>query len=164
MDRRAQLTHALIAKSIFEALFVATLAVIFHYMAFNPYFRGWSEFHGRDIGGWAIDEAAPLKRVEVQLFIDGHFTGQAVADLSRPDVVKAHRAPDEWNGFSFQIPSLASGEHEARVYAMHESGGGKRRTLQQIGRPLRFGITASGAINAPASSPPAEDSDKYDVR
>ena len=145
-DARARLTHLLIAKAIAEALFVAGIAVGFYYTAFNPYFRGWSdEADARHVYGWVINEAAPYERVEVQLYIDNSFVASRQANLSRPDVLAEGRALDEWCGFSFETPTLAAGHHEALVYAVHSSGGGVRRTLQLIGRPLRFKVSPGEA-------------------
>jgi len=42
----------------------------------------------------------------------------------------------------FKSPPLPNGEHEAQVYAVHVSGHA-RRTLQLIGKPLRFHIEPS---------------------
>jgi hypothetical protein len=55
-------------------------------------------------------------------------------------VYAANRAGDEWHGFVFPTPKLSSGEHEARVYAVHSNGAGSRRTLQLIGKPFRFRV------------------------
>jgi hypothetical protein len=145
-SQRRRLTHLLIGKSMLEVLFVAALAVGLHYVFFNPRFRGWTEMNGRQISGWAIREDDPYRRVEVQLYIDDQFTGSQVATGARPDVVRAGRARDEWNGFNFDIPTtLARGEHEARVYVVHESGDRIRRTLQQLGHPLRFRVDEGDA-------------------
>jgi hypothetical protein len=145
-ERRARLTQLLIGKSVVEALFVAALAVGFYYMAFTPHFRGWSDVaDARRIAGWAVNEAAPDEPVEVQVYIDGRFAGNRLANLSRPDVVAAGRSRTELCGFEFDAPPLAAGEHEARVYAVHSSNGGARRTLQLIGFPLRFHLTPEEA-------------------
>lgn len=149
---RRRLTHLLIGKLTLEALFVASLAVGLHYVFFNPYYRGWAEMNGRQVSGWAVREDAPATRVEVQLYIDGRFAAHQTADYSRADVVRAGRARDEWSGFNFDLPALPRGEHEARVYVVHESGGGIRRTLQQLGRPLRFRVDEHEA--QPASAVP----------
>ena len=138
---RARLTQLLIAKSIIEALFLAAVAVAFYYTTFSPHFRGWSDVaDAHRVAGWAVNEAAPHRPVEVQVYINGRFAGNALADRSRPDVLAAGRATTALCGFQLETPPLAAGEHEARVYAVHESAGGARRTLQQIGLPLRFRI------------------------
>jgi hypothetical protein len=40
----------------------------------------------------------------------------------------------------FRLPSLPAGRHEARIYAAHDSGDGKRKSLQLLGNPLTFTI------------------------
>ena len=143
---RARLTQLLIAKSVIEALFVGVVAVGFYYTAFSPHFRGWSDVaDARLVAGWAVNEAAPDSPVEVQVYIDGRFAGDGLANHSRPDVLKAGRSTTELCGFQLETPPLAAGEHEARVYAVHPSAGGSRRTLQQIGVPLRFRIAPEEA-------------------
>lgn len=140
----------MIAKAIVEALLVGALAVGFYLTAFNPFFRGTvDEANAQHVYGWVVDERAPGARVEVQLYIDGRFAASRVADLYRPDVKSAGRALDEWHGFGFDTPPLDRGEHEARVYVAHESGGGLRRTLQLIGKPVRFSVDASASRLAP---------------
>ncbi len=139
-----RLVHFLIGKSILEALFVAALAVGFYVTAFNTNFRGWSEMGEGRVAGWVVDESAPHARVEVQLYVDDRFVADGTANVSRPDVFAAGRARDERHGFQFELPPLAAGEHVARVYAVHESGGSIRRTLQVIGKPVRFVSGAKG--------------------
>ncbi|MBD0373262.1 MAG: hypothetical protein ICV60_20660 [Pyrinomonadaceae bacterium] len=143
---RARLTQLLIAKSVIEALFVALVAVGFYYTTFSPHYRGWSDVaDAKQVAGWALNETAAGEPVEVQVYIDGRFAGDALANRPRPDVLKAGRSTTEFCGFQFETPPLAAGEHEARVYVVHGSFGGTRRTLQQIGFPLRFSITAEDA-------------------
>lgn len=138
---RTQLVNLLIGKSILETLLVGTIAVVVYLNAFPPTFHGWGEAvqETKSIAGWAVNNAAPYERVEVQLFIDGKLHGMQVAQLSRPDVVAAGWARDEWHGYSFVVSGLAPGEHEARVYALHRSGDGF--TLQLLGDPIRFAWT-----------------------
>jgi hypothetical protein len=153
----ARLTNFLLAKSILEALFVCTLAVGFYLTAFTPFFRGSLDVaDARQIAGWVVNQASPQSRVEVQLYIDGRFAGNGTAGFSRPDVKAAGRADDESHGFVFDTPPLPAGEHEARVYAVHASGSGQRRTLQLVGKPLVFSVSASEARDeATASTPEA---------
>lgn len=130
-----------------EALLVTAIAVVFYFSTTNRHLRGvLDRADSRTITGWVVDEQQPAKRVEVQLFIDDTFIADAAADQFRPDVHKAKRAEDDWHGFVFHTPALQAGEHEARVYAMHSSGAGARRTLQLIGKPFRFRVEA-GEIN-----------------
>lgn len=138
---RARLTNFLIAKSICEALFVGALAIGFYLTAFTPYFRGSLDYgDARHIAGWVVNQADPQSHVEVQLYIDGRFAGNGTADVSRPDVKSAGRAVDENHGFVFDTPALSAGPHEARVYAVHTSGAGQRRTLQLVGQPMVFSV------------------------
>ena len=134
-----RLAHFLLAKAVLEAVFVAALAVGFYLTAFNPYFRGALDVADTErVAGWAVNEGAQ-ERVEVQLYIDGRFVADTLADKSRPDVKAAGRAVDEYCGFEFRGPFvLDAGDHEARAYALHESGGGARRTLQLLGKPSSF--------------------------
>jgi len=145
---RRRLSQLLIAKSITETLLVATIAVAFYFMLFPPYFRGWGEATPHEIAGWAVNEAAPWERVEVQLFIDGSFVASGFANLSRPDVMATGWSADEWHGYSFAPASLATGEHVAQVYAMQSRGAGARRTLQQLGDPIRFVVDVNGVFRS----------------
>ena len=152
---RVRLAHLLIAKSIAEALFIGALAVGFYYFAFNPHFRGAvDEASAHSISGWVVDEARPTAHVEVQLYLDGKFVASRLADEVRPDIYAAGRAADERHGFTFPLEVRAGGEHEARVYAVHASGGEVRRTLQLVGRAMRFHITPESGEQDDSSKPP----------
>ena len=133
-----KLVNLLIAKSIIETIFVGTLAVVVYVQLFPPTFHGWGEAvaASQSISGWAVDDADPWRRVEVQLFVDGKFVGTTVAQLSRPDVKAAGWAKDEWHGYEFVVTGLTEGMHEAKVYALHRSG--ERYTLQLLGNPITF--------------------------
>ena len=141
-----RLVQLLIAKSILDVVLVSTIAVGAYVKAFPPTFHGWGEavVAERKISGWVVSSADPWRRVEVQLFIDGHLVGAQVAHLSRPDVAAAGWAKDEWHGYSFVTPALTPGAHEARVYALQQSGNGARYTLQLLGDPIRFQVNADG--------------------
>jgi len=139
------LVHILIGKSIFETLLVASLAVVFFLDAF-PRFHGWGEATPHAIAGWVVNNRAPWHRVEVQLFVDGQFAGRAVANQSRTDVVAAGWSKDEWHGFIIPIDSLKVGAHEARVYAIHDSGQGTRKTMQLVGAPIHFVVSHDGTL------------------
>jgi hypothetical protein len=134
-----RLAHVLLAKSVLEAVFVGVLAVGFYLTVFPPYFRGTLDVaDANQVAGWAVREGE-TERVEVHLYIDGRFVAHTYADQPRPDVREAGRAADEFCGFRFTGPfALEAGRHEARVYASHESGGGARRALQMIDKPLIF--------------------------
>ena len=140
---RERLTHLLLGKLVLEILFVVALASGFHYAVVNPRLRGAVDrADARTVEGWAVDARAPERRVEVQLYVDGRHAGSRLADRPRPDVRDAGLAGDERHGFLFETPALPPGEHEARVYAVHESGGGRRRALRQIGPPRSFSVGA----------------------
>ena len=139
-----KLVNLLLAKSIIETIFVGVLAVVVYTKLFPPTFHGWGEavVESRSLSGWAVDNADPWRRVEVQLFIDGKFVGTQAAQLSRPDVVAAGWAKDEWHGYSFVVNGLTVGMHEARVYALHKQG--NKYTLQMLGDVIRFQVEADG--------------------
>lgn len=138
---RAKLIHLLISKSIAEALLITAVAVSFIFATTNPSLRGVLDTADKEIvSGWVVDESRPAARIEVQLFLDDRFAASTVADKLRADVHEAKRAQDDWHGFIFNTPKLERGEHEARVYAVHSTTAGTRRTLQQIGKPYRFRI------------------------
>ncbi len=143
---RSNLIHLLIGKSVIEALLVTGVCVGFFFATTNPYLRGWVDRgDNQTVSGWAVDDANPATRVELQLFIDGRFVSDRLAADFRPDVHGANRADDDWHGFIFSTPQLHDGEHEARVYAVYASPGGGRRTLQLIGKPLQFKTTQEQA-------------------
>jgi hypothetical protein len=144
---KPQLINLLIGKSIAETVLVSAIAVGAYLNAFPPTFHGWGEavVETRSIAGWAVNDARPWHRVEVQLFIDGKLIGIQTANLSRPDVVAAGWAKDEWRGYNFAAPSVTAGNHEARVYALHESGDATRYTLQLLGHPIRFVVSEDGS-------------------
>jgi hypothetical protein len=114
-----------------------------------PYFHGWGEVTEAGISGWAVNNASPWERVEVQLFVDGKFVSAGIADQSRPDVSAAGWARDQWHGYIFTITSFPAGAHEARVYALHESGGGVRKSLQLLGNPISFSVAEDGKLGRP---------------
>jgi hypothetical protein len=149
-----QLVTVLIAKSILETLLVGVIAVVVYLNAFPPTFHGWGEAvaETKSISGWVVSDGEPWRRVEVQLFIDGKIMGTQLAQLSRPDVVAAGWARDEWHGYSFVAPGLNAGEHEARVYALHPSGKGTRFTLQMLGDPIRFQVAGDGTWKIPLAT------------
>ena len=151
-----RLVHALIGKSIAETLLVGALAVFAFIALVPPFFHGWGEASGTGIAGWAVNNAAPWDRVEVKLYIDGEFVATQVANRSRPDVQAAGWAKDEWHGYAFEIPPdrlrrQASHIYEARVYALHNSGDGDRKSLQILGDPIFFYVEDDGRLIRPPS-------------
>ena len=118
---------------------VGTISVCAYLTVFPPHYRGWPEITSENsVAGWAVNEAAPERNVEVQLYVDDHFVTAGIADLARPDVVAAGRAKSDRCGFNFALPPLEKGEHRAQVYAVHEIGSGSFKTLQRLGKPLFF--------------------------
>lgn len=140
------LVHVLVGKSIAETLLVGALAVFTFIAVLPPYFHGWGEVTETGVAGWAVNNATPWDRVEVQLFIDGQFMAQTVANGSRPDVRAAGWSRDEWHGYTFPIKALNPGPHEARVYALHDSGEGVRKTLQLLGDAIPFSVDSNGKL------------------
>jgi hypothetical protein len=141
---KPRLLNLLIAKSIAETVLVGAIAIGVYLNAFPPTFHGWGEVvaHERAIAGWAVNDADSAERVAVQLFVDGKLQGMQTAELSRPDVVAAGWSKHEFCGYSFALPTLPPGPHEARVYAVRESSGAERYTLQLLGDPIRFVVNA----------------------
>jgi len=140
----ARLIQVLIGKAVLETIFVAALALGFRVSAFPPTFHGWGEVKEGIVAGWAVDSANPWSRVKVQLVLDGEFITTQVASGSRPDVARAGWSRDEWHGYTFTLPTLKPGPHEARVYAIHESA--DRYTLQLLGDPIRFALKSDGTV------------------
>ena len=141
-----RLVHVLIGKSIIETLVVGALAVFTFVTILPPYFHGWGEVTSIGISGWVVNNGSPWERVEVQLFVDGKFFAAGIADQSRPDVSAAGWARDPWHGYSFRLTSLTPRYHEARVYALHDSGAAARKSLQLVGDPLLFFVDDQGTI------------------
>ncbi len=138
------LVHVLLGKSILETVLVGALAVFTFLSVLPPYFHGWDEITNTGISGWVVNNAAPWDRVEIQLYVDGQFLATRVANEYRPDVLKAGWSRDEWHGYTFPITSCSSGVHEARVYALHDSGSGTRKSLQLVGDPILFFVDEKG--------------------
>ena len=143
-------THLTLGVLLGATLLVGAASVYLNYVVFPPHFSGWGEVTGgRAITGWVINRGEPHKPVEVQLYIDNGFVAHGVAELPRPDVVEAGWTRDPRCGYSFPIPRLATGDHEARVYAVHKVGVGSYLTLQTAGAPLRFYVDADGMVGPP---------------
>jgi hypothetical protein len=145
---RSTLVGLLIVKSVIEAVVVIVVAVAFYLTTTNPSLRGSLDHADpQTISGWAVDRGNAGRRVEVQLFIDNKFVEQRLASDFRPDIHEARNAVDVWHGFVFHTPALSPGEHEARVYALNPSTASPRRTLQIIGKSLRFNVSSQSTTN-----------------
>lgn len=144
-----RLIHLLIGKSIIETLVVGTIAVVAFVTILPPTFHGWGELaEHRAISGWAVNNASPWERVEVQLFVDNQLEGTAIANENRPDVSAAGWARDPWHGYTFVVNKFPVGIHEARVYAVHSSGNGERKSLQLLGDPVWFSVSKDGIVTS----------------
>jgi hypothetical protein len=155
-EASGRLARLLIAKSIAETLLVGAIAVVVFLTLFPPSFRGWGEVTSNSIAGWAVNQADPWERVEVQLFVDGHCVASAIASLARPDVRAAGWAPDEWHGYSFSSLSVTPGSHVAKIYALHSNEAGTRSTLKLLGDPLVFLVDGNGTFSRVDLSIPRE--------
>ena len=143
--------HLVFAALVCVTAAAGAYAVWVEYSSFPPHFRGFGEVtRNGEVAGWAVDPRNPGARVEVELYVDGRFVAHGSAALPRPDVVAAGRATDPDCGYRFPLPLLAEGSHEARVYALHAPGPADRRTLKQLGDPLRFATGADGRVTNPA--------------
>lgn len=136
------LRSSCVLLTVHAAMLIIGVVSIFSYLTFFPSsFRGWPEITPyNSVAGWVVNEAAPMRSVEVQLYIDGHFVADGMANISRPDVVAAGRAKQYKCGFNLALPPLSSGEHEAQIYIAHQIGTGAYRTLKRLGKPLQFKI------------------------
>jgi hypothetical protein len=136
-----------------EALLVTAVAVGLYFATTNRHLRGvLDQADSQTVTGWVVDEGVPSARVEVQLFVDDTFVGDAAANQYRTDVHEARLAEDDWHGFIFHTPQLGAGEHEARVYALYR--GGTRQTLQLIGKPFRFRVEENEKTGLPEKGMP----------
>ena len=143
--------HLVFAALVCVTAAAGAYAVWVEYNSFPPHFRGFGEVtRSGEVAGWAVDASRPGARVEVELYVDGRFVAHGVASLPRPDVLAAGRASDPDCGYRFPLPTLAAGTHEARVYALHAPGPADRRTLKQLGDPLRSDTAADGRVTTPA--------------
>ena len=104
---------------------------------------------GLQVAGWAFDPDAPTSPVRIQVWIDGKpgTAGATRVDLGwasarRPDVARAHRSAGLGHGFSRVIPSIRSGSHAVRVYALNRSRGGSTTYLG--GATVRVPSTSGG--------------------
>ena len=140
----SRLVHLLIGKSILETLLVGGLAVFSFMTILPPYFHGWGEVTTTGISGWAVNNGDPWERVEVQIFVDRKFFADGIANESRPDVSAAGWAKDPWHGYRFVLTAVPDKDkvqlHEARIYAVHDSGNGMRKSLQLLGDPIWFNV------------------------
>jgi hypothetical protein len=135
-----KLVNLLLAKSIIETIFVGTLAVLVYTRAFPPTFHGWAEavVEEKAIYGWVVNNARPDEYVEVEVYVDGRYSGRDLAAGPRPDIVAAGWSKNPYHGYAVWMSKLPPGKHEVRVYALHRSDDGRKYTLQLVGDPVQF--------------------------
>jgi len=139
--------HVVLGILVATTLAILAISLYWNFTFFPSGFTGWGEVtREQTIAGWAIHRNDPSKRVEVQLYIDDQFAGDAVAELPRPDVVQAGWTADPRCGYVFTLPALSVGNHEARVYALSHVRNGNYVTLQMTGNPLRFSVNADKTV------------------
>ena len=149
MKLRAARLQLVLGILIATTLAILAISLYWNLAFFPPGFTGWGEVtRDQTIAGWAIRRGNPSDRVEVQLYIDDQFVGDTVAELPRPDVVQAGWTSDPRCGYSFTLPLLSAGEHEARVFAVARVRNSNYVTLQMTGNPLRFSVNADKTITA----------------
>ena len=133
---RRVLVAAVAVKLTLDLLFVCALAVYTQAVSFRADFDGALEYaDGRAARGWVRDVGGSSSdSVELQLYVDGRFAAAGRSDSPHAPGNK----PGGRLGFELSFGPLAPGEHEARVYAVRAGRFGARRTLRQLGAPLRF--------------------------
>jgi hypothetical protein len=129
---------------------------VVYFLDVFPHFHGWGETTPQAISGWAVNSRNPTEHVEVQLFVDDKFVARTVASQSRPQIVAGGWARDEWHGFTIPVSAMEAGYHEGRVYAIHNSGRGTRKTLQMLGHVFHFEVISDGTLKS--LDPPSEPS------
>lgn len=135
-EAKGRIRRLLVAKAALETLFVVALASAFFYVNWNPRVDGSVASDGQTrVEGWVAGARGEGEPLEVQLFIDGHF----VASTTAGGEPRAGReTPTGARGFSFDLPRLQPGEHEARVYVVHVGGGRMRLALHPVGAAVRI--------------------------
>jgi hypothetical protein len=136
-----RLLKLLLCKAMLDVIIVGGVVLHFYFGMFNPSLRGALDVADSiRVAGWVVDQSSPHSQIEIQLFIDGRFVANRVADQSRPDVVEAGFAKDNFHGFTLAVPRLPAGQHEARVYALPAKQGSARIALQQVGKSMIFTV------------------------
>ena len=101
------------------------------------------------ISGWALDPDSATQPVQVTATVDGTADGGGSANVSRPDVIKAHPRYTGNHGYVLTLPtdslSNPAGEHKVCISATN-LGNGKG--------PVALGCSIVDAINPVAPSVP----------
>lgn len=136
---RGRLKAAVAAKLVLDLLFVCSLAAYAQAVASRADYEGALEQVEAGVArGWVAVGSRQDAGPEVQLYVDGRLAASALAELPRAEARPGGPASEDRRGFELKLEPLPPGEHEARVYAVSASRGGSRRTLRQVGNPLRF--------------------------
>lgn len=138
----------LLAKAVLDFVLVVWLAVSFYFAAFVPVGEGRIEKIDGELRGRFV-ASRQERGGEVQLFVDGVYFGASRvscgAEEMKPDARRAAGCE-----FSFALPPLAAGDHEAAAYVSGADVGEARRSLRIIGEPVRFRIESSETVRADA--------------
>jgi hypothetical protein len=113
-----------------------------------------------EIRGWALDRHQPGRRVHVLAIIDGRVVAEALADISRADLVQDGRG-DGRHAFRLRLPAALLDGETRRVQVRAVAGGAPVRLLRgeiEIGSPDGAEILARNARGgaAPAGAPEDE--------
>lgn len=74
--------------------------------------------HTVRLRGWAADPDSLASRLQVYLYFDNQYRGQARTTVPRPDVAAAiHAGPDQ--GFSIDFPTVAAGRRTICAYGIN---------------------------------------------
>ena len=114
-----------------------------------------------EIRGWAVDPEQPNRRVHVVAFSEGQVVAEALADLSRPDLLQAGRG-DGRHGFRLRLPPAVL-DGETRTIEVRAIAGGAPAPLKRgevTLAPTPAETPAAGTArprNELASAAPAEE-------
>ena len=73
-----------------------------------------------EVAGWAFDEDAGTKPIEVHIYIDDKHVAAVTANLRRDDLIgKVKGLKDSSHGFQWTPPPLPPGRHTVKVYAIN---------------------------------------------
>ncbi len=139
--KAAKLLRAVIAKSFVEVILVCVVASLAAFSTFSPQLRGAIDVADQTrIAGWVHDPWLPDRSLEVQLFIDGKFVANQMADQHREDLVTAGVTTRPNHGFSFELQgfNVTSGKHSAQVYAVREAAGASKILIPIVASPVTF--------------------------
>lgn len=138
---RRKLTRLLLAKAALDFVIVVWLAASFASATLTPIEAGRIEKIDGEVRG-RFTAKAQHRDADVQLFIDEVFVTSTRVRCEAEDVKADARAASPCE-FSFALPPLAAGDHEAAVYVAGADAGEARRSLRIVGEPVRFRVESS---------------------